>query len=108
MQPVLQIHGPQHARAQIVAIRKAASDDQHGIIQQIPLPGQQLVDMHNLRPAARQFHGQRRVVVAVGAVGVENENVGGVRSAECGVRSGGMLCSAFRTPHSALAAPGLF
>ena len=34
--------------------------------------GQQLVDMHNLRLPARQFHRQRRIMVAVRAVGVQN------------------------------------
>jgi hypothetical protein len=60
--------------AQVIAVREAAGHDQHVIIEQAALARDQLVDMDDFGLRARQFAGQRGVVVAVAAVGVQNED----------------------------------
>ncbi len=73
-QAVLETHGEQRPRAQVVAIGEAARHDQHGIIEQALFAADQLVDVDDLRAAPGQFTGQRRLPIPVRAVGMQDQN----------------------------------
>ncbi len=71
---VLQVERPADASAEVVAVGEAARDDEHGVVHEAAFASQQLVDMHDFGVATCQFASDSGVAVAVGAVGVENQD----------------------------------
>ena len=60
------------ARAQRIAIRKAAGNQQHLVIAHVALARAQPVNVYNVRRTARQFAGARGFFIAINARGVED------------------------------------
>ncbi len=73
---VTQVEREHDARSEIVTVREAARDDEHRIVSQALLSGDELVDVDDFRPSPSQIARVSRVLIAIGARCMKDKNGG--------------------------------